>query len=53
MKPGAVLLNSSRGAILDETALWKALQNGHLSGAGLNVIDGEGSGEIPEHPLIR
>jgi len=37
MKPGAVILNAGRGATVDEAALIRALQEGHLSGAVLDV----------------
>lgn len=52
MKPGAVLLNTSRGAIIDEMALLAALEGGHLSGAGLDVINGEWDNDLNDHPLI-
>ncbi len=53
MKPGAVLINTSRGAILDEAALLEALRSKRLLAAGLDVIDGEWDAELRDHPLIR
>jgi D-3-phosphoglycerate dehydrogenase len=48
-----VLINTSRGAIIDEAALLEALQTGHLAGAGLDVIDGEWEPDLISHPLLR
>ena len=49
MKPDAVLINTSRGGLIDEDALVRVMTAGHLAGAGLDVTETE---PLPaDHPL--
>lgn len=52
MKKTSVLVNASRGSVVDSDALAKALREGWIWGAGLDVVAGEP--KIPaDHPLVQ
>ena len=54
LKPGAIVINTARGGLIDEAALIKALDAGTLAGAGLDVFDNEPTPDarLLNHPRI-
>jgi D-3-phosphoglycerate dehydrogenase len=52
IKPGCILINTSRGDIIDETALLAALESGRLGGFGADVLHDEWRPDMHNHPVI-
>ena len=48
---GAIVINSARGGVVEESALLRAIENGHLGGAATDVLSTEPP--APEHPLLQ
>ena len=53
MRESVYIVNTSRGAIIDEQAFLVALESGKLAGAAVDVIAGELQGNINAHPLVQ
>jgi len=51
MKDGVILVNTSRGGIIDEDVLLAGLESGKVGAAGLDVLEGEP--EVADHPLVK
>ena len=51
MKDTAILINTSRGGLVDEAALAHALENGQIAGAGFDVLTKEPP--VPDNPLLK
>src|SRR5262249_52345057 len=50
-KPSAVLINSARGAVVDEMALYEALREKKIAGAGLDVFEEEPP--LSDNPILK
>ena len=51
MKPGAIYINTSRGGVQAERALFEALARGHLGAAGIDVFEDEPTGV--DNPILN
>lgn len=53
MKKGSFFINTSRGDVVDESALLKSLENGRIRGAALDVLQGEVNKTVTSSPIIE
>ncbi|MBI2440831.1 MAG: hypothetical protein HYV35_05605 [Lentisphaerae bacterium] len=53
LKPGAVLVNTSRGDLIDETALLAALESGRLAAFGADVLHDEWRADMQTQPVVQ
>lgn len=53
MKPGAFFINTSRGELIDETALLRGLESGAIGGAALDVLSNEQTTGMGENALVK
>ena len=55
MRKDSIIINTSRGKIIDEKALYRSLKNKRIAGAGLDVIDGEwlNKDKLFNHKLVK
>lgn len=51
MKPSCIIVNTARGAVIDEAALCRALKDGRIAGAGLDVVENEPLSH--DNPLLK